>query len=106
MKVLEQCITPYGTKIRLEDWSSHNTENSNLYGLEINVFFVSKKDNRKWKRGDEYTVQIPYNPFIGYTNDDVIKDYESLKVGSKKVCDIMRNILFIKIMEENGNEND
>lgn len=90
MKVIEHAVMPNGTKILLEDWSEHNTEQfPDLYGLEIGAYPV-RKGYCKWfgRPGELFRLTISMNQYTAYTNDDVKADFEALKSGEKSLEDL------------------
>lgn len=91
MKILERAIMPDGTKILLEDWSDHNTEEfPDLYGLTIAAYPVAKNAGKYgWIRsGEEFRLSILQNKYWNYSNDDVQADFEALKNGTKSLEDL------------------
>ena len=91
MEILEKAVMPNGTKIQLEDWSNHNTEEyPNLYGLCIGAYPIAKNTGKwRWVQGGrQFRISIAFNNYIGYTNDNVKADFEALKEGSKKLEDL------------------
>lgn len=89
MERLGHAKTPDGIKIRLEDWSGHNTEKlPGLYGLVIVAHPIAKHDSKdgRIKTGDTFRLQIPHSE--GYSNDNVREDYEALKSGTKTLEDL------------------
>lgn len=90
MKILECATMPNGTKIQLEDWSEHNTEQfPDLYGLQIGAYPIRKGHCKWWGNpGECFRLTIDMNQYVGYTNDDVKTDFESLKSGEKTLEDL------------------
>jgi hypothetical protein len=91
MKILEKSTMPDGTKIQLEDWSEHNTEEyPDLYGLTIGAYPIAKNTGKyEWvKGGRTFRLSISKNKYSGYTNDNVKADFEALKNGEKKLEDL------------------
>ena len=88
MKVIERATMPNGTEIILEDWRDKNTsEYPDLYGLSIGAYPVAKNTSPyKWiLAGEIFRLEIAYNPFTNYTNDNVKRDFEALKNGVKSL---------------------
>lgn len=91
MKVLEKATMPNGTEIQLEDWSEKNTEEfPNLYGLQIGAYPTAQRTSKSGfiQGGEKFRITISMNQYQGYTNDDVLNDFESLKSGKKVLEDL------------------
>ena len=91
MKIIERAIMPDGTEIQLEDWSDKNTkEFPDLYGLMIGVYPIAKNTGKYgWiQSGEPYRISISENKYTGCSNDDVRKDFEALKNGTKTLEDL------------------
>lgn len=91
MKVIERATMPNGTKIQLEDWSEHNSEEyPNLYGLQIGAYPVAKNTGKfRWIEGGQtFRLTISMNEYTRYSNKDVKSDFEALKIGEKSLEDL------------------
>lgn len=91
MKVIEYATMPDGTEIQLEDWSDKNAEKfPELYGLMIGAYPIAKNTGKYgWIRsGESFRIHISQNKYTGYSNDNVRKDFEALKNGTKVLEDL------------------
>ena len=91
MKIIERVTMPDGTEILLEDWSDKNTKQfPDLYGLTIGAYPIAKNTGKYgWIRsGESFRINISQNKYTGYSNDDVRKDFEALKNGTKSLEDL------------------
>lgn len=91
MKIIEKTMMPNGTKIQLEDWSELNTSDyPNLYGLQIGAYPIAKNTGKyeMIQSGEEFQITIAMNKYIGYSNEDVMADFEALKSGEKILEDL------------------
>lgn len=79
MKIIEKSIMKNGTEIQLEDWNGK---------LMIGAYPIAKNSFNFTKYGDIFRITISKNEYLGYTNDDVKKDYEDLKSGEKQLEDM------------------
>ena len=90
-KIIDKAVLPNGTKIQLEDWHENNTTNyPELYGYTIAAYPVAKNSSRMgWiKVNDTFRLAIGFNKYTGYTDEKVLKDYETLKNGEKTLADL------------------
>ena len=91
MKVIERATMPDGTEIQLEDWLDKNGEQfPDLYGLTIAAYPIAKNTGKYgWIRsGESLRIHISQNKYTGYSNDNVRKDFEALKNGTKVLEDL------------------
>lgn len=91
MKVIERATMPDGTEIQLEDWLDKNIEQfPDLYGLTIAAYPIAKNTGKYgWIRsGESFRIHISQNKYTGYSNDNVRKDFEALKNGTKVLEDL------------------
>ena len=91
MKVIERATMPDGTEIQLEDWLDKNIEQfPDLYGLTIAAYPIAKNTGKYgWIRsGESLRIHISQNKYTGYSNDNVRKDFEALKNGTKVLEDL------------------
>lgn len=91
MKVIEMATMPNGTKIQLEDWSEHNSEEyPNLYGLQIGAYPIARHTGkyRLIEDRENFRLTIAMNEYTGYSNKDVRMDFEALKSGEKRLEDL------------------
>lgn len=79
MKILEKSNTKNGVEILLEDWNGK---------LAIGAYPIAKNEDWIIKRGEKFRLSISENEYIGYTNDDVRRDFEALKSGEKQLEDM------------------
>ena len=91
MKVIERATMPNGTKIQLEDWSEHNSEEyPDLYGLTIAAYPIAQHTG-KWRLiqyEKPFRLSIAHNSYAGYTNEQVKADYNALVNGEKALEDL------------------
>lgn len=85
MKVIEKSVTPFGTEIQLEDWGDvyHDVDN-----YMIGAYPIAENSEKFSKKGETFRISISANKYIGYTDDDVLHDYEALKSGEKTLADL------------------
>ena len=83
MKVIEKSVAPFGTKIQLEDWGDAYP---NLGKYMIGAYPIAENSEKFLKKGETFRICISTNKYIGYTDDDVLYDYEALKSGEKNTC--------------------
>ena len=91
MKIIRKDTMPDGTKIQLEDWSEHNTqEYPNLYGLQIGAYPIAVNTGayRFVRTGERFRLTIGMNSHTGYCNEDVFADYTALHHGIKTLQDL------------------
>lgn len=91
MKVIDKAKMHDGTEIQLEDWREQNTEKyPNLYGFTIGSYPIAKNTGKyRWiEGGKKFRLSIDMNGYTGYSNDDVLSDYEALKNGTKSLEDL------------------
>lgn len=91
MKVIDNVVMPDGTKIVLQDWTENNTKDfPDLYGMCIAAYPIAKNTG-KYKfihSGETFALMIGYNKYAGYTNENVLSDFEALKNGTKTLFDL------------------
>lgn len=85
MKVIEKSVTPFGTKIQLEDWGDAY---SNLGKYMIGAYPIAENSEGFSKKGKPFRIGISANKYMCYTDDDVLCDYEALKSGEKTLADL------------------
>lgn len=91
MQILNKAVMPDGTKIQLEDWHDENTkEYPDLHGYTIGAYPIAKNtNNRGWIRnGEPFRLTIAQNKYRNYTDENVLSDYEALKIGYKTLADL------------------
>jgi hypothetical protein len=89
MKILQKATMPNGTKIQLEDWNEHGTEQR----LTIGAYPIAKNTGKyRWIEGGKiFRLSISQNEYAGYTNDAVKADFEALQNGEKKLEDLSKH---------------
>lgn len=85
MTIIEKSVTPFGTKIQLEDWGDAYP---NIFRYMIGAYPIAENSEEFSKRGKPFRIGISANKYIGYTDDDVLHDYEALKSGEKTLADL------------------
>ena len=85
MKVIEKSVTPFGTKIQLEDWRDAYPS---LGRYMIGAYPIAENSEKFSKRGEPFRICISANKYIGYTDADVLCDYEALKSGKKTLANL------------------
>lgn len=83
MKVLEKATMSNGTKIQLEDWSDVYPD---IYGFMIGAYPIAQRTSQYgWiQGGTEFRLSISRYS----SNEEVLKDFESLKTGEKQLEDL------------------
>ena len=91
MKIIDSAVMPDGTRIQLEDWHDDNTaEFPDLYGYTIGAYPIAKNTD-KWgliKNGKRFRLSVSRNKYRNYTDENVLSDYEALKIGYKTLKDL------------------
>lgn len=85
MKILKSATMPNGTEIQLEDWSE---KYPSVFGLMIGAYPVVKRTSQfsRVKYGENFRLSLScYN-----TNEDVLKDFEALIKGEKRLEDLSK----------------
>lgn len=85
MKVIEESVTPFGTAIQLEDWGDIYHD---VFRYMIGAYPIPKYSEKFSKRGEPFRICISANKYMGYSDDDVLYDYEALKSGEKTLTDL------------------
>lgn len=94
MKVIEKATMSNGTKIQLEDWSEHNTDEfPDLYGFTIGAYPIARNSSKHKfvENGNVFRLSISRNKYTEYTNDDVKADFEALKQGFISLEDLSKH---------------
>lgn len=89
MKILEKSAMPDGTEIRLEDWRQSIGGASSLYGLAITAYPAAKhaSENGRIQKGQKFRLEIAAVLYMGYGDDNVKSDFDTLKKGTKTLED-------------------
>lgn len=91
MHVVDRAVMPDGIKIQLEDWHDENTkECPDLHGYTIGAYPIAKNTD-KWgliRKGKTFRLGIAQNKYRNYTDENVLSDYEALKIGYKTLADL------------------
>ena len=84
MRVLEKAKTPDGVDIQLEDWEG------SCVGYGIGAYPIAQRSGKYgWvERGREFRLSIHTNEYKEYFYDDLVRDFEALKSGEKKLEDL------------------
>lgn len=91
MKILERFTLEDGTDIQLEDWHDYNSEEyPDLYGYVIGAYPLAKNTSKNGlvRNLHNFRLSVSINKYSNYFDDDVNKDFESLKNGSKTLKDL------------------
>ena len=85
MKVLERAKTPDGVDIKLEDWSD-----SHVGEYCIGAYPIAQRTGKYgWVEGGrKFRHSIYTNEYKEYFHDDLVRDFEALKSGEKRLEDL------------------
>lgn len=87
MEVIRKDVTPSGIKIQFEKWDEGE------YGCQIGAYPIARNASAYGmvRAGEKFRLTIAANQYMGYSDDDLKQDYDSLVSGDKKLEDLARH---------------
>lgn len=95
MEIIASTVMEDGTKIQLEDWHMHGSqEYPSLYGYTIGAYPIAKNTGKYgWvRKGKTFRFSISRNEYRGITDDVVIQDWIKLYNGNAKLEDFVSHV--------------